>query len=170
MSKVILSFGSFVTAAFSMLFILSGIHASTWAQSEPLSSPSPAMTMGLLIRSAIPRVPRLGPKLNHVAIGASQEQILDGLNCANCSLPTAKLVYGGGAFSLEDTTFGPGHIQVELVGATANTLILLRLMGYLAQPSPTLQGSLPMFHAPKLQEAEVKSAITLTIATDNAER
>jgi DUF2924 family protein len=115
MSKVTAALGSFVAGAslalglfvagpFLVLIILSGIHAAR----GPM--------IGIKVAGAIPRVPGLGPKVIDVAIGGtSQEQFLDGLNCVNCKLRTATLLYGGGAYSLENTTFGPGRIRVQLV-------------------------------------------------------
>jgi len=160
MSKITLAFGSFAAGAFCTLFILSGIHASTWAQSGPVE--------GISTAGGMPIVPPIHLVVTNADIGPTQVQTLDGLSCVNCKFSPATVVYGGGAFLFKNTTFGPGHPQLELVGAAANTALVLRIFGFLGNPSAS-KSPPPTFEPPKLQTIDIASPIMLTIATEPTE-
>lgn len=62
---------------------------------------------------------------------------LDGLDCRKCILDEAHLIYGGGAFNLEGTTFS-GTATIEYTGAAANTLAMVQLMHSLGIGEPSI--------------------------------
>jgi hypothetical protein len=61
-------------------------------------------------------------------------QVLDGLDCRSCAFKDARLVYGGGPFNLEDARFS-GKVSLQLTGAAANTVAMLKFVGLLEQPN-----------------------------------
>jgi hypothetical protein len=80
--------------------------------------------------------------INHEPIieGATfvgSKQTLDGLDCRGCIFQDPHLLYGGGAFNLENAKF-VGTTTIEYTGAAANTLAMVGLMQSLGigQDSP----------------------------------
>jgi hypothetical protein len=149
MSKVMLSFGSFIVGALAMFLMLSPIHTSTWAQEQPSQAPSlPPSTINM--SAATPVVPPL-QYFGHGSAISGVAQQLDGFSCDGCIVTTGLLIYGGGSYSLLNTKF-PNNVQLRLVGAAENTLKLLMLTGVIPPPAPP-QPALPQ---DKIFKAEVQ--------------
>lgn len=131
MRTIALSFGSLIIG----LFLGLGIHTSIWAQSIGGGGSM------LGTQQWIPTVPPLRSDITQAGLKMSNgDQILDGLNCDECTFENVNFVYSGGEFHCKDCTFS-GTINFDLRGAAKNTLVALELAKAIAAsrvpPVPT---------------------------------
>jgi len=123
MSRVTVALGSFVVGALSM-FVCLGNQTSIVAQ--------PAVPQrGIVAEGAEPIVPPLRGIVVSASSFGNLTQPLDGLDLENCEFRNVTLEYSGGAFRLRNASFS-GPIRVQLKGAAANTLVLLRFLDAMA--------------------------------------
>jgi hypothetical protein len=116
--------------------------ASTLLVLNRMNSLPPVLAQGgdaPLGNPAIPVVPGLLEIThNHETMVGTSPILLDGLQAENsiyAGSPTM-LVYGGGAYRLNHLVFG-SPMNLQLVGAAANTVHLLELLGFLRDaPEP----------------------------------
>jgi hypothetical protein len=139
MQRVMLALGWFVSGACCGFVALSLVHTPTWVQASQQGS------VGIASPSSEPAVP---PLRNHM-IGGSivgfAVQSLDGLDCDGCVISVEKFTYAGGAVRLNNAQLR-SNTPIELKGAAANTINLLRAIGALPNPVPPQQpqGKPPM--------------------------
>lgn len=173
MRSVILALGSFIVGACCMFAISAGIQTSTWAQSAA-SSPCTKQPLGaqlemgsrsgLLITGAVPTIPGLAPEMKKIEL-TSDVQILDGVNCVNCTLVSPHLVYGGGAFRLPNSTL-TGVITLQLVGAPLNGAALAVQLGMLQPPKKVEPPH--AFETPHKFKASTDSTMKTVVAAPTA--
>jgi hypothetical protein len=131
MSKVMLSFGSFVVGALVASTASLLIHRSTVAHADQ----TPAVVIG----GAEPVVPPLSATFKGGRIGGDI-QALDGLSCDDCTLDVPVLTYAGGSFGLTNAHVRQ-HAEIRLKGAASNTVALLAALGALPNAHPNNQPS-----------------------------
>lgn len=128
MNKVTLALGSFIVGACTAFLLVSlfGSHTSAFAQEpKPPSISGPGLFINA--QTGIPPVPGLTQSFENFDLQAHSLFFLDGVACINCILGDTDLVYGGGAFSLNNFKFS-GPVRVKLVGAAANTMAFVTFM------------------------------------------
>jgi hypothetical protein len=155
MSKVTLALGSFIVGACAMFFISLGNQAST------LEQPSFAQVSALGTNGA-PVVPPLIPQVKGLTIeGGSIPQMLDGLDCKECTFKDVTLTYAGGAYNFDHCNFS-GTTRVVLSGAAANTMAILPLLQAITRGVPPKP---PTPQKPTEQTATAKQLMTVSFAS-----
>jgi len=151
MRTVTLAFGSFVVGALCMS--LFGNHISTVRQSGLAFAQMP--DMGEVWQAAVPRVPPLGNSGSSHNTFLNAEVPLDGFRSSNNVYKGVTFVYGGGAYSLTDSTVVP-PVQLKFVGAAANTLGLLNTFGMIGCPAkpqaPEVNPNTPIINKASLEK------------------
>ncbi len=109
-------------------FVLGATLVSVYGNqaSTPQTTSQPR---GYVIAGAAPVVPVL--KNRAVISGAifnGGVHNVDGTECSGCSFTNITLVYGGGAYKLDNSTFS-GTINIQLEGAAGNTGAFLNSLG-----------------------------------------
>src|ERR1700719_2088354 len=121
LSKLMLALGSFIVGACCMLpFIDSGSHTSAFAQ--------------VRVTNAVPVVPEVPTMEDKNNTYENVTVPLDGILASADSFKRVTFEFGGGLYSLRDSTFVP-PIHFSLTGAAANTYALLMQFGMIGCPA-----------------------------------
>jgi hypothetical protein len=152
MSKVMLSFGSFVAGVLFMFSMLSGNHASTTVHAQAPFE----------IEGAEPVVPPLKVHFSGHSNFTGPTQALDGLDCDGCVIAADVSTYGAGAFNCTNCSLHTNRLQLK--GAADNTLKLLIRLGLIQGPKQAPKKALPPNNNVNLIEIEPRQSITLVSA------
>ena len=149
MSRVMLALGSFIIGFCCMLFINSGSHTPAFGQAL-------ARVTGAV--PVVPVVPVVEEKQS--TFGPTAKVPLDGIFASEDVFNGVTFEYGGGVYSLRDSTFIP-PIKLSLTGAAANTYALLMQFGQIG--CPTQAPRTPTPKAPIIVEAKLTKTFTPNI-------
>lgn len=106
---------------------------------------------------AAPVVPTVGSVvLNGSTVTGAYE--VDGLYCVNCKFTNAELIYGGGAYTLENATVLP-PVRFRFTGAAANTFNFLASFGLIGCPAAAPKPGIPNPNAPIIKNANLIAPI-----------
>jgi hypothetical protein len=83
---------------------------------------------------------------------------LDGMTISNGIFRDTTFVYGGGAYSLRNTTVS-GNIEVDFIGAAANTVQFLKTIGLLRDSSPPSPATPSETNTPRKEKTTIKTTI-----------
>ena len=162
MRNLTTALGSFVVGALFMFLL--GHHTSTvlqpvFAQTAP-GAPAGDERPSRWVPEVIP--PGIVSHAN-MRIGSLID--LDGVVSDTEVFRNAKLRYGGGAFILKNTTV-QGQIQVEFIGAAANTVTLMEWLGMVGCPAAAPQPEPINPNRPPVKAASLTKPLTGDIRVD----
>jgi len=83
---------------------------------------------------------------------------VDGIESNGDRFNNVTFEYGGGAYKLENATVS-GKVNINLIGAAANTAIFLRAFGLLGCPAAAPKSPLPNPNIPVIQSATLKTPV-----------
>jgi hypothetical protein len=140
MSKVM----AFVAGFLCSILLFAGSHSPLRSSAQDLPS---ALWAGPNVQ-VVPTVPPLPNIILHGGKFTGVPQVLDGMDCTQCEFNDAALMYGGGAFRLQDIKVS-GTTHLTLIGAAANTVALLNFLNGVEQGVPA---------PPSIPEQPIKKA------------